>query len=163
MIFCNKTPEGRLQNCSATSGDIKKQFSKSSLNGVIKGCLFQVSLERIYLHNDSSQKLTDVSICEAVFPTGHASPNQQRTIHLQTNREPLWSKTNEENQKGLAEHCLWMENGPAGRLPGAAPTCSGAKAISTGPVHHLPGTCRLGNAWRRGDTREKCKAMSSQG
>lgn len=74
-----------------------------------------------------------MSICEAEFPTGHPSPNQQKIIHLQTNREPLRSKTNEENQKGLAEHCLWMVDGPAGRLLGTAPTCLGAKAISTGP------------------------------
>lgn len=83
LIFCNKMPEGRLQNCSATSGDIKKWFSKSSLNGVIKGCLLQGEPRT----NLSTQSLlTDVPICEAQFPTGHPSPNQQKTIHLQTNR-----------------------------------------------------------------------------
>lgn len=39
--FVTKRQKADCKNCSATSGDIKKQFSKSSLNGVVKGCLFR--------------------------------------------------------------------------------------------------------------------------
>lgn len=88
LIFCNKTPEGRLQNCSATSGDIKKQLSKSSLNGVIKGCLFRgeprTNLSTQWLLSETNRR---VHLCSSVStrplvatPTeSHPSPNQQRT------------------------------------------------------------------------------------
>lgn len=46
LLFCNATPAARMQNCSQaifcteTSEHIQKLFSKSPLNGVVKGCLF---------------------------------------------------------------------------------------------------------------------------
>lgn len=52
-----------------------------------------MSQEQTYPHSPSSNKPTDVSICEAEPP--------QRTIHLQTNTKPPRNKSIAENQKGL--------------------------------------------------------------
>lgn len=73
-MFSHETPEDRSEKlrqaifCTGASEDIKKLFSKSTVNGVLKGCLFGVRLERIYLHNPSSNTLTDMSICESRAP-----------------------------------------------------------------------------------------------
>lgn len=86
----------------------------------------------------SEQTCPSVKQCfqQATYPQTNGKPSISKPTENHpspTNREPLQSKTNQDNQKGLAQHCLWMEDGPAGRLRGAAATCLGAKAISTGP------------------------------
>lgn len=73
-----------------------KPLSKSSLNNVIKGYLAW-GKPGMNLSAPSFLTLTNVSICEAEFPTHH---------HLQTNTKPLPNKPEEENRKGLREVLL---------------------------------------------------------
>ena len=113
--------------------------------------------EQIYLHNHSSNKLTDVSICEAESPTDQPSPDQHRINAEQSH----WGKL----ERLLRRAAGGEKAGPAHGVPGAAPPAMGLRPRPPSTAYSPPGACRLGGEAGRNirDSREERQTSAAQG
>ena len=108
--------------------------------------------EQIYLHNHSSNKLTDVSICEAESPTDHSSPDQ----HGINAEQSHWGKL-----ERLLRRAAGGKGWPGTRGPRSSTTCYGAQAKAT--KHSLQPAWGL-QTWgvKRGETAGTAERSADQ-